>query len=219
AVAVENQRLFAETQSALTELREVQQRYTVNAWQNYNTKIAQPGFELDDDTITPVENPYLPPDAHQAVIQKTPVLRNIEEQNASRKMQTTQTAMAIPLMVRDEVIGVVSLEDPIDNQSWTADELAFVEAIVEQMAQTAENLRLLDETRQQADYERTVGEITQKIREAPSMEKLLEVATSELRQHLSASHAKLDLKINRDSQSNGTAPSAKIGNHTIRGES
>ena len=73
----------------------------------------------------------------------------------------------------------------------------MIEAVIDQVAQSAETLRLFDETRRRAGREQTIREITDKLRAAPNLERLLEIATMEISQRFPTAHAGLKLGIER----------------------
>jgi GAF domain-containing protein len=56
----------------------------------------------------------------------------------------------------------------------------LVQTIGEQFAQAAENLRLLEQTQRSAARERTVSEITARVRESLDMDAVLRAAVQEL---------------------------------------
>jgi GAF domain-containing protein len=89
------------------------------------------------------------------------------------------------------------------DQAWTEQDLALVEAILDQVAQTAENLRLFEETRERASFEQVVGEISQKLRQASSMETLVKTAAEELSRVLGTSHSLV--KVGKVAQQSQTA--------------
>ncbi len=103
--------------------------------------------------------------------------------------------LTAPIEFRQITIGHLELEDANPQRVWSTDELALVNAVVEQVAQSAENLRLFDETRQRASREQTIREITDKLRAAPNLDRLLEVAARELGQRLGVRHTVLELGI------------------------
>ena len=72
---------------------------------------------------------------------------------------------------------------------------AIIEAVLDQLAQSAENLRLFDETRQRAGREAAIREITDKLRAAPNIDSLLETAARELGARLGVRHTVLELGI------------------------
>lgn len=101
------------------------------------------------------------------------------------------------------------------NQSrrWSEQELSLVQVIADQVAQTAENLRLFDETRERANYERMIGEITQKIRQAPNLEALTKVASEALSQVLGVSGGTVSL-YSQSTQTSSGRPSMPNGGQT-----
>jgi GAF domain-containing protein len=101
----------------------------------------------------------------------------------------------VPLKMRDEVIGVLGLQGEDGSRQWTQEEIALVEAVAEQMAQAAENLRLLDESQQRAAREQRVNEIGDKIRGAQSLEEALQIAVKEVGLSLNAPQTTIQLKI------------------------
>ena len=198
AVALQNARQYQQTQAALAEVQAVQRRYIIGAWQDYSARTQQKGFEKVDEIIAPLAEGHLPPEAHQAIVEKKVVVKGDDPQTGLADDPSAPTKMVVPLTIRDEVIGVLDLEDPADNQPWTAEEIDLVRAIVEQMAQSAENLRLFDETRERANFEQTVSGISQKLRQAPNMEALAKTAAEELAQALGVSHSLV--KVGKDSR-------------------
>ena len=86
------------------------------------------------------------------------------------------------------------MDEYVELETSSRDDIK-VEAVIDQVAQTAENLRLFDDTRKRASREQAIREITDKLRAAPNLESLMDIATKEISQQLSATHAKLDLGI------------------------
>jgi GAF domain-containing protein len=80
-------------------------------------------------------------------------------------------------------------------RQWSEQELALVQAIAEQVAQTAENLRLFEDTQERAGREANIREITDKLRAAPNLDALLETASRELGQRLGVPQTVLELGV------------------------
>jgi GAF domain-containing protein len=78
------------------------------------------------------------------------------------------------------MIGNLQLHDANPNRQWTEDELALVTTVIDQVAQAAEAIRLINETQERASRERLVGQISDKFRRAPDMESLMKVGLEEL---------------------------------------
>ena len=139
------------------------------------------------------------------------------------KTEPAKSSLIVPLTVRDEVIGVLGLEDwnvpagtsPLERprwnvpeggrgkgeggtkmaQLWSPEEIAFVEAVVAQMAEAAETLRLLDETQRRAAREARANEIGERIQAAQSLEEALRIAVKEVGLSLQAPQTTVQLNI------------------------
>jgi GAF domain-containing protein len=107
----------------------------------------------------------------------------------------SETSLIVPLTVRDEVIGVLGLQEFDKAHSWLPEEIALVQAIAEEIALAAENIRLLDDTQQRAAREQRVNEIGEKIRAAQTLEEALQIAVKEVGLSLQAPQAAVKLEI------------------------
>lgn len=112
-------------------------------------------------------------------------------------------SVVAPITLQDKTIGVLQLHPATPDQTWTEDDLAVVEAVVGQLAQNAENLRLFEETRERASREQTIRAITDKLRTAPTLDALLETAARELGQRLGVRHTVLELGIEAGQENDG----------------
>lgn len=110
------------------------------------------------------------------------------------------TAVIAPIRFQDQVIGTMVFQEPDlqKRRNWSEEELALVQVIADQVAQTAENLRLFEETRERAGREQAIREVTNKLRAAPDIDTLLETAARELAVRLGVQRARL--KLGRDQE-------------------
>ena len=106
-----------------------------------------------------------------------------------------KSSFSVPLTVRGEIIGELGLQETDADHQWSPEEAALVEAIAQQVAQAAENLRLIDETQQRAARERRVAEIGDRIRGAQSLEDALQIAVKEIGLSLKAQQTAVQLKV------------------------
>lgn len=116
----------------------------------------------------------------------------VEASHATLETKVADGGAVVPVKVQDRAIGQLTVTLPHGKQ-LSPDEQALLEVVTEQLAQTAENLRLFGETQAQADGERTLREIAEKMRSATSLERLIKIATEELGQRLSAEYARIDM--------------------------
>lgn len=185
AAAVENQRLLEETRQALTEVEAVQRRYTVQAWEAYSQQRSVYGYQKVEEQVTPItdDNLFVGPN-NFAVERKGTMINASPNITINDKSDTdhrqSPSNLVVPLTVRNEVIGMLGVEETRESTPWSAEEIALVKAIAEQIAQAAENIRLLDETQSRAARERRVNEIGEKIQAAQSLEEALRIAVKEV---------------------------------------
>jgi len=120
--------------------------------------------------------------------QPHPVIMSADEIN--HEDGETHT-LASAIMLAGKPIGTIQLHK--HGQAWEEHDIVVVEVIMEQIAQIAENLRLLAETEAQVTKEQMIREITDKLRLAPDLKSLLELAAYELGHRLGAQHTILEL--------------------------
>jgi GAF domain-containing protein len=197
AVAIRNARLFAEVETALDEARAVQEQYLAQSWQKTKSVSDKRQYLYtgsDAASLDAVKRQVITKARQQALIQKQPALVELGDENSR-----TESVVA-PINLRDRTIGTLQLHATRgDDQMWNDDDLALLEAVIDQLAQTAENLRLFEETRQQAGQEQAIRKITDRLRAAPNLNTLLETAARELGQRLGVRHTVLELGIESDS--------------------
>ena len=99
--------------------------------------------------------------------------------------------MEIPLSLRDEAIGSISLTS---ESNWSADERSLVEAVAAQAALALENARLVEVSQQSARREHMLAEITSKVWASTSIEGVLRTALQELARALRADQATIELR-------------------------
>jgi GAF domain-containing protein len=84
--------------------------------------------------------------------------------------------LAVPLRLRGQVVGTLSLHETQERRSWSSEEMALAEAVAEQVALTVDNLRLMDEIQSRAARERLIGEVTAHMRETMELDTVLQTA-------------------------------------------
>jgi GAF domain-containing protein len=218
AVAMHNSRLFAEVETALSEARVAQARYLEQAWEKSKIEIrgrqyhyARPGAPILAETV-------LAKAKQHAVAQSGPAIVAISENDAVENSKSTveplgeaeqARAIVAPIILHDLTIGTLQLHPAHVDQVWTEADVAITEAVINQLVQTAEHLRLFEETRERAGREQTIREITDKLRAAPNLQQLAIIATRELNEKLGGMHAGLELGI-KSQTTLGNEPQDKI---------
>jgi methyl-accepting chemotaxis protein PixJ len=74
---------------------------------------------------------------------------------------------------------------------WDQDEIDIAQAIADRVAISAENARLFEQTTERAERERTVSDITSKIRSTNDPNEMIQIALNELKQALKVKDARV----------------------------
>ena len=106
--------------------------------------------------------------------------------------------IAIPIRVRDNVIGVLQTQKTPQSGGWTEAETIMLETIVEQIGLALDSARLYEETQIQANNERLIGEVTAHMRETLDIETVLQTAARELRAALNLAEVEIRMGNNPD---------------------
>jgi len=117
------------------------------------------------------------------------------EFSSGEKPISEEFSLNIPLALRDQVIGEITLDG---NEDWTNEDQGWVEAIATQAALALENARLLEDSQQVALQERLVAEITSKIWSSNTTDGILKIALKELGSSLGATEGSIELNIQED---------------------
>ena len=174
AAALQQARLFESTQMALEELEATQRRYMRLAWTDYTlSEEGTGGYVHAGEELGPTAEVWLP-QMTKAAQQQTLVAEEDGEHGS---------ALAIPLTVHGEVIGVLGGSRP-DGGTWSEEQMTAAQDIVEQMALALENQRLFDEqTRSRRLLDQRVKEldclsdIGRRIDDLPEVSEFLEWVT------------------------------------------
>ena len=176
AVGIRNARQFAQVESALAEAREAQQRYLEQAWDRRwvaRRSASRVQFNLAEAADLPEE--LLVEARRQALARPEP---GVVALNGGQGK--SQQALVSPITLQNVPIGDLQLHGFEPGRTWTEGELALIEAVVDQVAQVAESLRLLNDTQERAGRERLIGQVSDRLRRAPDLDSLMKTAVGEL---------------------------------------
>jgi GAF domain-containing protein len=104
----------------------------------------------------------------------------------------TRSEMALPLTSRGQVIGALTVQST-EAEAFSGEDMAVLQTMADQIANAIENARLFEETQHLAQRERTISQITSRLRSALNLETILQTAVQELGQALGASEAIVSL--------------------------
>jgi GAF domain-containing protein/HAMP domain-containing protein len=169
AVALENARMFAESQVALEAAHRAYSQLSREAWADLLRTRREPDYVADAQGVHPAQGEWQP-----AMIEATRTGQTVHQDG---------NTLAIPIKIRDSVAGVVRLKSS-KSSAWTPDEIALMETLTEQLSTALESARLYQDTQSRAAQERLISEVTSRIRESLDIETVLKTTASEMRQAL-----------------------------------
>ena len=152
AIALENAHLFQQLQNSLQELQAVHRQYVRQSWGDITERTQGISYtyarEAEEEDAHPVQDIFQP------------------------------ATVEIPLVLRDEPIGYLSLES--SRPALTPQEMNFVEAVVQQTALALENIRLVEETQRSAQRARIISDFSEELSRAMDVEQVIKTAVREL---------------------------------------
>ncbi len=208
AVSIRNARLFETVETALAAAKVAQERYIEQAWQKSRTASQGDQYLYMQPNAVPLDmakQQSLAKERQQTLEQNQAMLISSNVDQAPNQSSMTHQSLVTPIAMGGGKIGALQLHTTSSYEAWTENDLTFLETIAEQFAQTAENLRLFEETGERASREKAIREVTDKLRTAPNIDSLLEIAARELGQHLGVRHTMFALGFEGpNAQDNGT---------------
>jgi GAF domain-containing protein len=101
--------------------------------------------------------------------------------------------LGVPLLIGDDIIGVLVVQDNENEQRFSDDDAALLTTLASQVATALQNAQLMEQVQKTARRERLIHEITSKVRQAPNFKTILETTARELRRSLNVSSASIHL--------------------------
>jgi GAF domain-containing protein len=173
AIAIENSRLFSQTNNTLTELKDTNAKFSGMAWEKFSTEIKTAGYRYTGLEVEPL----------------TSRVTARGEGSAPDLIQNSgiDYAISIPIKLRGQTLGFLSVTPKTNIQKWGEDEQAIAQAAADRVALALENARLLQDAQKKAAKEQLIGEISNKISASTNMDNILLTAIVELGQAISDS--------------------------------
>jgi GAF domain-containing protein len=191
AAAIENAQLAQQVDETLSALTNANRSQTQQIWRTAINQREHPAYEYDGLQVKAVPH-NLSADLLRQLKSGKPII--LQQSNELKEVQNT---LIIPLMVLNQVIGVIGLEQEEPNRTWTEEEIGIAQAAANRAALTLENARLLEESQRRAVKERSIFEATARIGSAVNIENILQTTAEELERVLS--HSEVTLQFRSDS--------------------
>lgn len=167
AVALDNARLYTESQRLLTAERHTYGEISRQAWQEMLRTYREWGYRYAQHQVSPTAGEW-PPDMVQAI--RTGQVVHGEDGRRG--------VLSIPIQVRGQAVGVLSFRK--EDERWTEQEINLVRAFATRLEAALESARLYHEAQRRAAQDRLIGEVTARIRETLNMDVVLRTAIREM---------------------------------------
>jgi len=106
-----------------------------------------------------------------------------------------KATLATPITLRGEVLGALQVGEASQLRTWSDDDIAFIQAVADQVAVALDNARLIEQTERRAQREQLISEISRKMLAANDMRGVIQAAGDELGRALHVSHTAVKLGV------------------------
>jgi len=187
AIALENARLFTQTQQALNEAQALYSQNSQAGWLTFSREEASIGYHQTlkggRKLITPIETDEI----RQAMNRGNVLVFNADG-------IAKEPSIVVPIKLRGQVIGALNIKAPSKDRRWSDDEVNLAEAISERLSLALENARLIQESQRQVIKEQTISEVTGKIGASINLKNVLQTAVEELGRAMPGSDVMIQFK-------------------------
>jgi GAF domain-containing protein/HAMP domain-containing protein len=172
AIAIERTRLLQEVERNLKELESAYGRFTSENWERMSVAglTSGRGYRFDNVRVEPISE--MPEMVGTVLKTGTPA-----SSNGSSPGVENEHKVAIPIKLRGQTIGVISLKlkEGYDNNTVSVIELA-----AERLASAMESARLYEEARLRADREESISRVTTAISASTEYDQILQTTIREI---------------------------------------
>ncbi len=173
AIAIENARLFSQTQQARDEAEALYNQFQQAEWKNFTQQESTLGYNQSS-----IGGKLLTKLVETAEIREA--LQKGQVVVFDDKTAKTLPSISLPVKLRGQTIGVLNIKAPTKHRKWNQDEINLAQAVSDRLALALDNARLLQESQRRASKEAKIGEVTAKIGASINMRNVLQTAVEEL---------------------------------------
>lgn len=177
AIAINNAATLEQAKQSLLEAQSALGKTTREAWEVMRPKTVGTGLRLTESAVKPLDTP----------LEGSHIVRAFKTGRTAISNEAGQpTKVAIPIRLRDRVVGILQINTRTANV-LTEDDTDIAEAVAERLSLAIESATLLEAAQQRADYERVTTDISSRIGSSSRFESILQTAAQELSRALGGS--------------------------------
>lgn len=177
----EQERLYRESETNFREIQRLNQQLTRSAWDQFVEQAPSA------TGVTLHENQILSDSAWDEVL----IEAALKGEPIVRQANGRPGVMALPVVVRGEVIGAMEVE--LDESTDWQTSLEMLNAVSERLATSLENARLFEEARAATAQEQLINQLVTQYQASPSVDDLLRITLTELSSVLGAERGAIRL--------------------------
>ena len=188
AAVIDKTKQIQQLKNSVASLEESYRSYTQGAWRSHlkGTK-EQLNYAYIQNTLeTEFEQPKI---SEEAAISGEAIIAPADSEHNPQK---DEAIMAVPIILRDQVLGVLNIK--YQGADIPADLASLVSNAADRLALALENARLLEEIQERADREHLIGDISSKLRSATDIDSILRTTVAELGKSLGIDEVRIQLK-------------------------
>ncbi len=187
AIAIENARLFQQTQQALNEFQALYQQNIRKGWAAFSREEPVVGYEQTISGGKKLAKPVETDEIRNAINLGNTLV--VQAQNGS-----DDSYIIVPVKLRGQIIGTLKVQATTKHRAWSKDEINLAGAVSERLSLALENARLIQESQKQVIKEQTISEVTSKIGASIDLKNVLQTAVEELGRAMPGSEVKIQFQ-------------------------
>jgi GAF domain-containing protein len=177
----DQQRLYLESEASLREIQRLNRQLTKAGWDEFVR-------HSSNATGVTLQNEQLIPDSQWS---DSLIEAARQRQVVTRKANGRSGVVAVPVVLRGEVIGAIEVE-PGDS-TIQGDTIEMVQAIAQRLASSLDNARLYEEAQVATAQEQRINQIVTRYQAATTVDDLLRITLTELSEALGAQRGAIRL--------------------------
>jgi GAF domain-containing protein len=194
SLSIENLRLLDQLQSRIREVSLLAGQTVQSSWEKLQRGKAI-GYHYDQVRVMPIDE-SLPVQITKQLSSGKPITYISSDNPAHARL-------IVPIILRENVIGIIGYEDNDINHEWQESEMTLLEAIASRVSLALENTRLVAEAQQRAERERTLSQITARMRETLDIDSVLKTAVQEIKSAFNLEQAEVRLQLANQKKKTG----------------
>lgn len=175
SIAIQNTRTIEDARKSLAEAQSAYSESVQDAWKVFRPQSLGAGLQWSEAKVKPLEKS-----------EQEEYIQDSFAKGITTVAGDVTGKLAVPIRMRGQVIGVMSLKNNSNNK-WSEDDIDIAEAVAERLSLAIETATLLRTTQQRADIERITTDITSKISSSSRFDTILQTAAQELSKALGGS--------------------------------